>query len=61
MVELNITGCCDDCPHIELDMKRTTIPLNCERLILYSISCIHEKVCGKLEKELSDGKADENV
>lgn len=69
MVELKITGCCNHCPHIDLDLRKADFSsfddnlflYSDGNLFLYSISCIHEKVCGMLEKELSDGKADENV
>ena len=61
MVKLEITGCCKDCRHIKIDMKETDYFTGHYHRNFYSLSCIHEPVCARLEKELSDGKADENV
>ena len=55
MVELKISGCCNRCPHIELDMRKADLSFFTDNRYHYSISCIHEKVCGLLEKERSLG------
>ncbi len=50
MIELNITGFCRGCEHIELDLRSIGIFSDiCGKA--YSIRCIHDEVCGKLAKE----------
>ena len=61
MVELKISGCCKDCRHIDLDMKKEVYFAGKDYQNVYSLRCIHEPVCAKLEKELSVGKTDENI
>lgn len=61
MIELKISGCCKNCDHIDLDTKESTLFSELIGRKAYSIRCIHEPVCAALEKELSDGKADENI
>lgn len=61
MVELKLSGCCKDCNHIQLDLQKTTVFWNTDYRNVYSLRCIHEPVCGALEKELTDGKADEDI
>ena len=61
MVELKISGCCKSCRNIDLVMTPTVYYDGEDFQNVYSIRCIHEPVCAKLEKELSDGKTDENI
>ena len=57
MISLKITGCCADCRFIDLDLRWA------EYLggKVYCLKCTHEDICGKLEKEASHAKTDEDV
>lgn len=66
MVELKISGCCKNCRNIDLRLKESSIWVSAidhipEKINAYSIACIHEAVCAALEKEMSNGEADENI
>lgn len=47
MIELRITGCCREC--YEIDLHLVSEPFGRGRA--YALRCVHENVCGKLEKE----------
>jgi len=51
MIELKIEGCCRDCNSIVLELRKFGED--------YWVKCIHQDVCGKLEKEKQEGADDE--
>lgn len=51
MIELKITGCCDGCQHIELNLKEAVLPLMSGDYHVYTLKCVHEKVCGAFARE----------
>lgn len=51
MIELIIEGCCKNCSHINLSLRRFAG--------IYWVECSHQEVCGKLEKEEQKGADDE--
>ena len=51
MVAMTISGCCNECEWIELDLDDRCFVLDGKRQHYYTLSCVHEKVCGRLEEE----------
>lgn len=47
MIKFDITGCCAGCEDIDLDLNR--VIYGAQRV--FSLRCVHENVCGKLERE----------
>ena len=50
MIELRISGCCEDCEHIELELNY----YYADRLKQYLLHCTHEEVCGDLRRETEE-------
>ena len=51
MIGMIISGCCNNCPHIDLDLDSKGMWTGEHLIKQYSLCCTHEKVCGRLEKE----------
>ena len=47
MVSLTISGCCNGCPYIELNLQHYFG----DALKYYELHCEHASVCSRLEKE----------
>ena len=47
MIELQISGCCENCEHIELELDYYYM----NRTRQYILHCRHEDVCGDLKQE----------
>ena len=51
-VTVKLTGCCKDCPHIDLNTDSADIFAGNKCVYReMSISCAHEEVCGALKSE----------
>ena len=48
MIELKISGVCENCDYIELQLDEATISFR----NWYRLRCIHAEVCGQLAEEL---------
>ena len=55
MIEMKIIGCCDNCDHIDLRLEDISLNLGPRKSMFYKLRCIHEDVCGKLEREKESG------
>lgn len=52
MIELQITGCCKGCNHIDLDlMEQSVYDDNYEIRHFYRLGCRHAAVCGAFADE----------
>ena len=57
MIELTLTGCCKECPHIDLCTEMSDVYADdtvIQRTV--RVSCSHEQVCGKRQAELEKRK-----
>lgn len=59
MIELTLTGCCKECPHIDLCTEMSDVYANdsvIQRTV--RVSCSHEQVCGKRQAELKNERSE---
>lgn len=55
MIELKISGVCENCDYIELQLDEATISFR----NWYRLRCIHAEVCGQLAEDLRQDEEDE--
>lgn len=59
MIELKLTGCCKECPHIDLNTEVTDVYADgtvIQRTV--RVSCSHEQVCGERQAELKNERSE---
>lgn len=61
MIELTLTGCCKECPHIDLCTEVSDFYAD-GSVIKHTVrvSCSHEQVCGKRQAELKNERGEQH-